>query len=340
MGYRVEKSSLLLAINGGILLLLGFLLTFLLTKMWPIDEQGHALYGSMISGNGETGITMVFIERLLEELEPEKRVQTLGDRALFERFVHEQIIRRSILTAAKEDDVLRADPVLRHRLQKMIEDVLMDAYLKARLDTGISAGFPYEGQMQEFYKQNQDRFRLQERIHVWQIFFVLPQDAPDKEFKQVMEKARAVVKKLTAKKIHFSDAAVQHSEHEPSRANNGYLGVFEISKLFPVLKETLVGLGKDEISKPVRSDTGIHILKRGAKLPAGRLSFEQVRDRIRAEMRTAALDELRKRILNELYLSYAEPVSEPVVEQWRMELRERFPDAGKDGEPESALTLP
>ncbi|VFN00990.1 MAG: hypothetical protein BECKG1743D_GA0114223_103744 [Candidatus Kentron sp. G] len=130
MGYRVEKSSLLLlAINGGILLLFGFLLTFLLTKMWPIDEQDHELYGSMISADGETGITMAFIQRLLEELEPEKRVQMLGDQALFERFVHERVVRRSILTAAKKDNVLRSDPVLRYRLQKMAEDILMDEYL-------------------------------------------------------------------------------------------------------------------------------------------------------------------------------------------------------------------
>ncbi|MBT8419991.1 MAG: peptidylprolyl isomerase [Gammaproteobacteria bacterium] len=348
MGDRMEKSSLLLiVINGAILLLLGGILAFLFTQMrltgWPILKQGYESSPIMLSGYGETAVTEPFIHQAIGELGSKKRMEMLNDQTLFEHFLHDQVVRRAILTAAR-DNKLQEEPTLSYRMRKAAEEMLIDEYLRKRLDAGISENFPYEGQMREFYKKNQALFSLKEQLHAWQIFFTLPRNASNKETKRVTATAQALAEKLKTAKISFSDAAIQYSEHESSRSNGGYLGVFEISQLFPVLRKALLGLNENAISEPIRSDTGIHILKRGTKIPARNLSFEQAREKIRAKMRTAALDDLRKKVLADIYESRGEPVSPAVARKWRMELRKSFAadveenmDAGDNAESGSAV---
>lgn len=322
---RLEKSPLLLVIiNGALLLLLGITLALLFMKTGtvgqPAREGGQEPAASMVSGYAETTVTMSLIDRALGELDPSRREKTLADPALFDNFVRDHVVRRAVLAAAGDDNLLQENPNLLYRMETVAEQVLIDQYLKGRLDTGLSTGFPSEKQMREFYREKQSRYLLRERLHVWQIFFTLPASAPGKEVKRVTSIALALVKRLKAGEVGFSKVATQYSEHEPSRSNGGYLGVFEVSQLYPGLKETLLGLDEGMISNPVRSDTGVHILKRGAKISGRTLSFEQVRDKIREEMRASALTDLRKRMLDDIYGRYGEPVPESALEEWRMEL--------------------
>nr|VFJ43435.1 MAG: Parvulin-like peptidyl-prolyl isomerase [Candidatus Kentron sp. DK] len=329
---RMEKPSLLLVMaNGAILLLLGIALAFLFTETGIIGNRDPLTVQSAMPDYGGIAVTLPLIRRAAEELAPEKRQEVLANPNKFQNFVHEQVLRRAIIAAARNDKILWEDPGVGYRMRTVAEQVLIDEYLKGRLDTGISEDFPYEKQMREFYEQNKNQFLLKERLHVWQIFFALPKNASDTERERAMATARALVEKLKSGQIGFGDAAAQYSEHEPSRSNGGYLGVFEVSQLFPQLRDALVRLDEGQISDPVRSDTGIHILKRGAKIPARTLTFGQAREKIRSDMRNMALNDLRKRMLDEIYRSHGKPVSETSAEQWRAALRSNYAQKPDDG---------
>ena len=213
MDDRTEKASVLLVVaNAVILLLLGVMLTFLFTEELARERDQGAHWAKVLRHDQST-VTLPLIRQAIEELDSEERKKALGDKTLFQRFVHDRGVRQSILTAGKDDEGLREDPDLNHRMGRIAEQVLVDACLERKLDAGLLKDFPSEKEVRAFYNRNHDRFRIEERLHAWQIFFVLPQEASDKEFKKVMGNARAVVKKLRTRKLSFSDAAAQYSEH-------------------------------------------------------------------------------------------------------------------------------
>ena len=58
------------------------------------------------------------------------------------------------------------------------------------------------------------------------------------------------------------------------------MGVLKTADLRPKIKEALINLKQSSISKPVRSDSGLHILRRGSALPAEVMSLERVRPQV------------------------------------------------------------
>ncbi|NIN81850.1 MAG: hypothetical protein GTO39_15080, partial [Pseudomonas stutzeri] len=62
-------------------------------------------------------------------------------------------------------------------MQRNSEQVLVDTFLKLGAGASVSADFPSDAQVEAFYQSNRDRYRLEERIPVWQIFFSAPESA-------------------------------------------------------------------------------------------------------------------------------------------------------------------
>ena len=58
--------------------------------------------------------------------------------------------------------------------------------------------------------------------------------------------------------------AKQHSAHQASRLNDGYMGLINVAELLPPVAEAALALELGGISTPVATETGLHILKRGA----------------------------------------------------------------------------
>jgi peptidyl-prolyl cis-trans isomerase D len=98
----------------------------------------------------------------------------------------------------------------------------------------------------------------------------------------------AVLEELTAKLAQgaeFGQLAREHSDDFGSAESGGDIGVFTEDALPPEFGPAVIALDEGEVSPPVQSASGTHLIKLLAKTDAPELDYDNARERIAAELR-------------------------------------------------------
>ena len=276
--------------------------------------------------NKGSGMNLQFqdVQQVLSNLEPNRRTTLLDDEEGFRKFIMQEQGNLSVLEAARVNKVDQDQNAV-FLMQRAADSVLRESYIGKLLAEKFPADFPNDDQIKEFYDKNKDKFVLGERVHVWQIFLKTDEHM-DKAAIAVLEKNAAdILARIKQGKLDFTSAAFQYSEHHPSKENGGDMGLIKVSDLKPEIATPLMALKEGELSPPLRSDTGIHILKRGTVIPQQDVSLEQVRGQLIEALKTQARAQFRKAIYEQAGKSYPIDISEKKIEEWRLRLRTNLP---------------
>ena len=116
-------------------------------------------------------------------------------------------------------------------------------------------------------------------------------------------KARDLVKQLKAGK-DFDALAKEASEDKATAASGGDLGFFTEDRMVPEFSKAAFMLKKGQISDPVKTDFGWHVIKvtdeRDVKVPA----FDDVKDSLRDELKEKAFKEYIDQLVDSSNVKY------------------------------------
>lgn len=260
------------------------------------------------------------IKLIISNLNPDQRRQLLSDEEAFRNFIQQQAANESVLVAARANN-LEQEPFTRLLMQKSAENTLREIYIKRLISKELSDDFPTEEQARTFYENNPDRFTLEERVHMWQIFLPFGEDADEEARNAVKQQAADLKKDIENNKITFAEAATKYSHHIPSRHAGGYMGLIKLSDIKPGIEKSVLELKEGQLSDPVATEDGYHLLQRGSRIASARLPFEQVKPRINQALRQEAEKRLRQAIYNKASETYSLDLDNKRVEEWRLKLR-------------------
>lgn len=119
---------------------------------------------------------------------------------------------------------------------------------------------PDEAAVQRFYEQNKARFTRPARIKARHILIGLAANAPEAERAKAEAEAADLEKRLAAGE-DFAALAAEHSQDPGSAAQGGDLGWFGKGVMTPAFEDAAFALQKGELSKPVRSEFGYHLIR-------------------------------------------------------------------------------
>jgi parvulin-like peptidyl-prolyl isomerase len=224
------------------------------------------------------------------------------------------------LIAARANKINRSEKTL-ILAQRGVDNIVRELYLNQLLASKIPADFPTDEQVQEYYDKNKDKFVIEERIHTWQIFLPVGEGMSKKDIELLKKKAESITNNLRKKKTDFASAANKHSKHEASRLSGGYMGLIKISELKPEIKAAIKTLKQGDISKPIKTDDGIHILKRGAIVPEQDITLEQVRPKVTELMIKQLRIQIRQAVFKQAGITYSVDLDDKKMEEWRLKLR-------------------
>jgi parvulin-like peptidyl-prolyl isomerase len=284
------------------------------------DKSSEQNWAKPAAGGTAPTLQLNDIQNIVANLDDAQRKALLADAETFKRVVQQEADNLSVLAAARANN-LHQDPNVQFLMQRGADNILRENYLNRLIAGRVPADFPTEEQIREYFDKNKERFVLDERVHVWQIFLPVNKDMDDKAVAAVQRRAEDLKKELDAGKTDFAKAAQAHSTHEPSRHNGGYMGLVRVSELKPEVREPLLALEEGKISRPLRTDTGVHILRRGSRVPAQQVKLDEVRQQIRQLLQNQARTQLRQAIFDQARKSYPVDVQESRVEEWRLRLR-------------------
>lgn len=258
------------------------------------------------------------VEMLVANMKPAERQAVLADDKLFKQAIENEAVNRSVLSAAIANNMDK-DSNVEFLMQRGAENILREAYLNRLILSKLPTDFPTAQQVEEYFENNKSQFVIPDRTHVWQIFFKKPEGADG--VKKAKADADKAYKKLKKKATIFSELAIEQSEHEPSRANGGYMGLIKTDEMIPEIKTNLAKLKEGEISQPIESDSGFHILKKGATIQSTQVELAQVEQQIRQLLVKQANIQLRQAIFAQASKEFPQSITDTKIEEWRLRLK-------------------
>ena len=138
-----------------------------------------------------------------------------------------------------------------------------------------------------FYHSHREKFNLPERRHARHILISINPDYPENTREKGLERIQAIAETLKRKPYKFADLALKNSEC-PTAMNGGNLGEIIPGKLFPELDEALFKLHENEISNPVETEIGYHLIQCLKIQRAETLSLQKATPKIRQIMQARA----------------------------------------------------
>ena len=173
-----------------------------------------------------------------------------------------------------------------------------------------------EAALKQYYDDNQDKFGLPEQRRASHILIQVTEDADEAAVADATAKIEALVDQLS-QGASFAELAMTHSQDPGSAANGGDLGFFGRGVMDPAFEAATFSLQQGEVSEPVRSSFGFHLIKL-VDIKAGDVKpFDEARAEVEAAYRKAEGERLYFEMAERLAdLSYEDPTSlEPAANQ-------------------------
>ncbi|OQK17311.1 peptidylprolyl isomerase [Methyloprofundus sedimenti] len=143
---------------------------------------------------------------------------------------------------------------------------------------------PTEKQIQAYYADNKTLYSAKERRKISHILFAKSNDTTEE---QALAKAQAA--KLRLAKESFADLAAELSDDTVTATKGGDLGLFEIGVMEPDFEKAATELKLGEVSEPVKSEFGYHLITVTELVPAETKTLAEVKaDVTEAVKRTEA----------------------------------------------------
>ncbi len=134
-----------------------------------------------------------------------------------------------------------------------------------------------------YYHLHTEQFNRPEMREACHIFISINPDYPENTREAALTRAQELYVKLQKKPFKFADLALKHSEC-PTALQGGVLGVVPKGKLYPELDEALFNMKAGEISQPVESEIGFHLVLCKHIQKAETLSLQKATPKIRQMM--------------------------------------------------------
>jgi len=206
-------------------------------------------------------ITQEQVDRLMAGLGPQRAMQFNSPEGR-NMLLNEVITQELIYIDAKENN-LDQDEEFQKELEIMKEEMLKQYGLKKMLqDVEVTPEEAFD-----YYKAHRHDFKSPETIRA----------------KHILVNDAALADQIywdLKKGLFFEEAAKKYSTC-PSAAEGGDLGYFSRGQMVPEFEKAAFALQVNEISHPVKTQFGYHIIKLVDHKKAGTMDFEEVEDNIR-----------------------------------------------------------
>ncbi len=198
-----------------------------------------------------------------------------------------RVIETLTLPVARFSDVVIEDADIRayydsNQADYVAPEQVKLKYIELSRDAIASAVQVEDGELRAVYEQRMADFQTPEQRDASHILLTLDDDADEATVATTRERLEAIKAQFDSG-TSFEELALEHSQDPGSARQGGSLGAISRGVMDPAFEDAVFELALNEVSDPVRSAFGLHLIKvdaiHASKLPA----FEEVRDKMRAK---------------------------------------------------------
>jgi peptidyl-prolyl cis-trans isomerase C len=269
------------------------------------DELG--LSQEVFATQGEVILTEAELDAAISRIPVEFRLQYIRSGDRMDQLVS-NLLRNKVIAAAAEDEKFEQSPVVQGRMALAAEKELAEAWIQRKLET-VPKG-DYETLAHEYYLANPERYMAPATLDVSHILISSEKRSADEALQLVTELRKQALEDPS----RFDPLVMEFSEDPSKNANAGRFPSMTEGQMVKEFEAAAFALDTPgEISEPVKTSYGYHLIRLNAKRPEEARPFEEVKPVIVENVRKRYLEEYRVRYIKSLLTEPVE-VKEDAVE--------------------------
>lgn len=219
------------------------------------------LYNLLLAQNGSQVLDALIVEKIVDSEIEKKKIKITDEDIqaeiddMKEYYGGEEQFNMALAQAGLSEDGMKAD-------------IEMNLRLKALVDPYIEIS---DEDMKAYFEENKDELGEQEEVKASHI--LVEDEALAKELKTKIDDGG-----------DFAELAKENSTDPGSKDNGGELGFFGKGQMVPEFEAAAFSMEVGEVSKPVQTSNGFHIIKLEEKKEAKEATFEDSKEEIKDTM--------------------------------------------------------
>lgn len=286
------------------LALVGFSFIFgLCSNTFASDEKGNIL-----AQVGSYKLTLEEFETQIQSLPPQLQMALLRNPQLKEQFL-DRWVDITLIAQEARDKKLDQDPEVQAKIEDIMNAVLAQEFLQREIEGKVKIT---DDEIETYYKGHEEEFTNPESAKARHILLKVPEGADEKAWKETESKAKDIKKKLENGE-DFAELAKKYSDDPGSKNKGGDLGFFTKGRMVPEFESAAFSLKPGELSDPVKTNFGYHIIEVQEKKAASTKTLAEVQAQIRQTLQTEKQQQLQGALIEKLKAKYPVKVNKDLL---------------------------
>jgi len=239
----------------------------------------------VVKGSLDQVVTIEDVRSELQRMTEQSRSAVLAKPDALQQVASNLLIRRVLALEAKRDG-LAQQPLVAASLQIAADKALSDARMAALDDQNAPSEAALDAYARGAYQASKERFEKPAQTRARHILI-------DNKGAESLQKAKGLLAQLRGG-ASFDDLAKANSKDPGSAVRGGDLGFFGAGQMVRPFEDAVNALQKPgDLSEPVESQFGLHIIRLEERREKSRQTYDEVRQVLIAEARSALVNEAR-----------------------------------------------
>jgi len=256
-----------------------------------------------------TQVTSLDFEAELMRIPLEHRAEVLASKTRIAKLLENLLINKTLAAQARSAGIDR-EPLISKQMELASDKLLAQEQITRTTKAVTIPNF--DTRARELYQTDIEKFTLPAKVHASHILVDTKARTPEEalqRIRQVREQA------LGGKK--FEELALEYSDDPSAKGNKGDLGFFEEGKMVKPFSDAAFALSSPgDISEPVKTVFGYHIIRLHEKQPKQVRSFEVVKEKIIQGEREKYLNEFRSTLFGGILTDPSLKLNEEAVNRF------------------------
>jgi parvulin-like peptidyl-prolyl isomerase len=203
------------------------------------------------------------------------------------RFPSPEAFEEQLKKAGQSIAKLREDVTASIRQQEWVESQVKDAPKATDKDA------------EEFFEKNPQQFEKPEQVRASHILLSLQKDAEESVVSEKRKAAEAIAARVKAGEA-FDKLAAELSEDPSAKQNSGDLNFFTKEQMVPEFSQVAFSMQKGDLSEPVRSQFGFHIIQVTDRKAGEKMTLESVKPQLLIFLNRQQHDQQVQKLLQDI----------------------------------------
>ncbi len=274
---------------------------------------GHATASDkekVLASVGPYKLTLKQFQNQIDSLPMQLQIALAHSPEMKEQFL-ERWVQITLLAQAAKNEGLEKDPEVKARIEDLKNSILAQEFAQRALEDKVTVS---DDEVKAYYNSHKGEFTDPAEVKARHILVKAPSEAKPEDWEKAKQKAEKIRKELKAG-ADFAKLAKKYSDDPGTKEHGGELGFFRKGRMVPEFEKAAFGLDVGEISQPVKTVFGYHIIQVEEKKPAHEKSFQDVQEQIRHQLTLDKQSQVLDKIIASLRAKYPVKINKDLLKE-------------------------